>query len=96
MKKLCCLFIVIGLLMVTMALPVLGVAEAQTSDAAVEETTSETMEEIEIEDEETPLAGLPGVGRGDVARIIVGAGCCMMIVAGAILITGIRRGHVRR
>lgn len=95
MKKLSCLFIVIGLLMVTMALPALA-AEEQTSDAAVEETTSETMEEIEIEDEETPLAGLPGMGRADVARIIVGAGCCMMIVAGAILIIGYRREHMRR
>ena len=96
MKKLCCLFIVVGLLMVALALPSLAASETQSADAAVEETTSETMEEIEIEDEETPLAGLPGVDRADVARIIVGAGCCMMIVAGAILITGIRRGHVRR
>lgn len=96
MKKLCCLFMVIGLLMVAMALPALAAGEGQAPDAAVEETTSETMEEIEIEDEETPLAGLPGMDRADIARIIIGAGCFMMIVAGTILITGYRRAHARR
>ncbi len=96
MKKLCCLFLVVGFLMVAFALPVAAAAEAQSSDAAVEETTAESFEEIEIEDEDTPLAGLPGVGRSDVARMIVGAGCCMMAAAGVILIIGLRRGHVRR
>ena len=96
MKKLCCLFIVVGLLMVALTLPSLAASETQSADAAEETQTESLEEEIEIQEEDVPLAGLPGVGRADVARIIVGAGCCMMIVAGAILITGIRRGHVRR
>ena len=61
------------------------------SDALVTVTA-----EIEIEDEETPLAGLPGVYRDDVARIIIGAGGCMIVAAGAILVTGLRREHARR
>ena len=94
MKKWSCLFVIVGLLMVALALPTVA---ADTSSAQpAEETDIEAAEEIEIEDEETPLAGLPGVGRTDVARVIAGAGGCMIVAAGAILITGLRREHARR
>ncbi|MBR3561751.1 MAG: hypothetical protein IKN81_09565 [Oscillospiraceae bacterium] len=96
MKRICCLFLVIGFLMVAFALPVAASVETAEAEQIEALEESDTLEEIEIEDEETPLAGLPGVGRADVARIIVAAGCCMIVAAGAILITGLRREHVRR
>ena len=96
MKKLCAIFLAIGLMMVTLASPLAAAAEELAPDAAAEEAVLEDLGEIEIEDEETPLAGLPGVGRDDVARVIIVAGCCMLAVAGAILTVGMRREHARR
>ena len=88
---------IVGVL-VSLALPT-AAADTSSAQPVGEETAAETteeLEEIEIEDEETPLAGLPGVYRDDVARIIIGAGGCMIVAAGAILVTGLRREHARR
>ena len=99
MKKTALFLAVVGLLTLTLALPVSAAIEKTAPEPAVEveETVEpEEMEELVIEEEDVPLAGLPGVSRLDVGHAMIGAGVVMIVVATAILTHGARREHARK
>lgn len=97
MKKTALFLAVVGLLTLTLALPVSAAIEKTAPTAEAEETVDMMeMEELVIEEEDVPLAGLPGVSRMDVGRTMIGAGVVMIVVAFAILAHGARTKHARK
>ena len=95
MKKTAMFLALVGLLTLVLALPVSAAIEKTAAEA--EETADVTeMEELVIEEEDCPLAGLPGVSRVDVGRTMIGAGVVMIVVAVAILAHGARAEHARK
>ena len=97
MKKTALFLVVVGLLTIVLALPVSAAIEKTAPAAEAEETADALeMEELVIEEEDVPLAGLPGVSRMDVGRTMIGAGVVMIVVAVAILAHGARTKHARK
>lgn len=99
MKKTALFFVVVGLLTIVLALPVSAAIEKTAPEPAAEaEETVDMMEmeEMVIEEEDVPLAGLPGVSRLDVGRAMIGAGVVMIVVATVILAHGTRVKHTRK
>ena len=99
MKKTALFLVVVGLLTIVLALPVSAAIEKSAPEptAEAEETVDMMeMEELVIEEEDVPLAGLPGVSRMDVGRTMIGAGVVMIVVAVAILAHGARTKHARK
>ena len=99
MKRIAGILLIVGLLTVAFALPVAAssadMAQAE-ADATEEALLPAEDGSIEIEDEETPLAGLPGMTSSDVSWMVTVAGIVMVAVAGVILVIGGRREHAHR
>ncbi|MBR3560855.1 MAG: hypothetical protein IKN81_04910 [Oscillospiraceae bacterium] len=83
MKRLSALLAILALLSLTLP-----------AYAAAEEIVS-IEEELVIEDEDVPLAALPGVSRSDVAHVMIGVGVCMIAAAGVILTVDARQERAR-
>lgn len=97
MKKTAMFLALVGLLTIVLALPVSAAIKKTAPAAEAEETADVTeTEELVIEEEDVPLAGLPGVSRVDVGRTMIGAGVVMIVVAVAILAHGARAEHARK
>ena len=85
MKRLSAIFAILALLSLLLALP---------AYAAAEEIVS-IEDELIIEDEDIPLAALPGVSKSDVAHTMIGVGVCMVLAAGVLLTVDARRERAR-
>ena len=85
MKWLSAAFAILAMFFLFLALPV---------HAAAEEIIS-IEEELIIEDEDVPLAALPGVSRADAAHTMIGAGVCLVVAAGVLLTVDARRERAR-
>ena len=85
MKRLSAIFAILALLSLLLALP---------AYAAAEEIVS-IEDELIIEDEDIPLAALPGVSKSDVAHTMIGVGVCMVVAAGVLLTVDARRERAR-
>lgn len=99
MRKTALFFLLTGILMLMLAFPASAAIELTPSDRsdaaeisieAEDVPLSELPESVEIEDEETPLAAAPETGASPMAKVMTGAGVCMILVAGAILVFGTR------
>ena len=86
MKWLSAALAVFALFFLFLALPV---------HAAAEEELISIEDELVIEDEDVPLAALPGVSKSDVAHTMIGVGVCMVVAAGVILTVDARRERAR-
>ena len=85
MKRLSAIFAILALLSLLLALP---------AYAAAEEIVS-IEDELIIEDEDIPLAALPGVSKSDMAHTMIGVGVCMVVAAGVLLTVDARRERAR-
>ena len=85
MKRLSAIFAILALLSLLLALP---------AYAAAEEIIN-IEDELIIEDEDIPLAALPGVSKSDVAHTMIGVGVCMVLAAGVLLTVDARRERAR-
>ena len=85
MKRLSAIFAILALLSLLLALP---------AYAAAEEIVS-IEDELIIEDEDIPLAALPGVSKSDVAHTMIGVGVCLVVAAGVLLTVDARRERAR-
>ena len=85
MKRLSAIFAILALLSLLLALP---------AYAAAEEIVS-IEDELIIEDEDIPLAALPGVSKSDMAHTMIGVGVCMVLAAGVLLTVDARRERAR-
>ena len=91
MKRIAAVLVVAGFMMITLALPVWAVNHEETAEETGEILLTEDASVIEIEEEDVPLAGLPGLYRSDVSKVLMIAGTGMIVIAGVILISGIHR-----
>ena len=85
MKRLSAILAILALLSLLLALP---------AYAAAEEIIN-IEDELIIEDEDIPLAALPGVSKSDVAHTMIGVGVCMVLAAGVLLTVDARRERAR-
>ena len=85
MKRLSAVLAILALLSLLLALP---------AYAAAEEIIN-IEDELIIEDEDIPLAALPGVSKSDVAHTMIGVGVCMVLAAGVLLTVDARRERAR-
>ncbi len=85
MKRLSAFLAVLALLSLILALPAYAAAEESIR----------IDDEMIIEDEDVPLAALPGVSKTDAAHTMIGAGVCMVAVAGVLLTVDARRERAR-
>ena len=85
MKRLSAIFAILALLSLLLALP---------AYAATEEIIN-IEDELIIEDEDIPLAALPGVSKSDVAHTMIGVGVCLVVAAGVLLTVDARRERAR-
>lgn len=85
MKRLSAIFAILALLSLLLVLP---------AYAAAEEIIN-IEDELIIEDEDIPLAALPGVSKSDVAHTMIGVGVCMVLAAGVLLTVDARRERAR-
>ena len=85
MKRLSAILTILALLSLLLALP---------AYAAAEEIIN-IEDELIIEDEDIPLAALPGVSKSDVAHTMIGAGVCLIVAAGVLLTVDARRERAR-
>ena len=85
MKRLSAILAILALLSLLLALP---------AYAAAEEIVS-IEDELIIEDEDIPLAALPGVSKSDVAHTMIGVGVCLVVAAGVLLTVDARRERAR-
>ena len=85
MKRLSAVLAILALLSLLLALP---------AYAAAEEIIN-IEDELIIEDEDIPLAALPGVSKSDVAHTMIGVGVCLVVAAGVLLTVDARRERAR-
>lgn len=85
MKRLSAILAILALLSLLLALP---------AYAAAEEIIN-IEDELIIEDEDIPLAALPGVSKSDVAHTMIGVGVCLVVAAGVLLTVDARRERAR-
>ena len=86
MKWLSAAFAILALFFLFLALPV---------HAAAAEELIRIEDELVIEDEDVPLAALPGVSRSDAAHAMIGTGVCLVVAAGVLLTVDARRERAR-